>query len=455
MKTNQISIASIIDCVPIGAFRIRLFAISFLIVLTDGFDTQAIGFAAKAMSASLNIPIASFGQVFSAGLFGAMVGAFVLGPLADRYGRRWTLIGSILTFAVFSLLTPRAANLNGLLLFRFLAGLGLGGAIPNLLALSSEYAPHRMRGLLTGVLYAAFPLGGAVGAATSAHLIPLYGWPLLFYVGGTVPLFLAALVIALPESLPFLLRRDADQRTVRTIIERISRNAVPRDATYVDLEERIPGFPIRHLFSHGRTTATLLLWISFFMCFVLLIVLVLWTPALLRGAGVGEHAAALIVGLINLGSVVGTALGGRLVDRLVPARVLPALFICGALSVSPLGYVTGSPILLAFCATLSGFFIGGGSSGLLSLAVSTYPSAVRATGVGWAMALGRLGQVAGPLLVGAVLAGGFSINRIFLFSAVPALCAAAAIVLLKQSCTDRCFGSVKAQTPGTRNASNL
>lgn len=455
MKSNHTSIASVIDSVPIGAFRMRIFAISFLIVLMDGFDTQAVGFAAKAMSASLNIPIASFGEIFSAGLFGAMVGALTLGPLSDRYGRRWTLIGSILTFAVFSLLTPQAAQLNGLLLCRFLAGLGLGGAIPNLLALSSEYAPRRMRGMLTGVLYAAFPLGGAVGAATSAHLIPLYGWRVLFHVGGTVPLFLAALVMALPESLPFLLRRGANERMVHTIIERISRDCAKRDTTYVDLEERVAGLPIRYLFSQGRATATLLLWISFFMCFVLLIVLVLWTPALLHGAGVGEHAAALIVGLVNLGSVAGTGLGGRLLDRFVPARVLPGLFLCGALSVSPLGHVTGLPILLALCATLSGFFIGAGSAGLLSLAVSTYPSAMRATGLGWAMALGRLGQVAGPLAVGAVLAAGFSINRIFLFSAVPALCAAAAVVLLEQYGTDHRIAGVKAQTSRTRNASNL
>lgn len=437
MTSSETSIASVLDRTPLGAYRIRIFVVCFLIVLMDGFDTQAVGFAAKAMSETLGIPIALFGRVFSAGLFGAMVGAFVLGPLADRYGRRGVLAGSIVVFSVFSLLTPHTSHLDTLLLCRFFAGLGLGGAIPNLLALSSEYAPRRMGGLLTGVLYAGFPLGGVLGAATSAHVIPVYGWPLLFYVGGAIPLLLALLVmVSLPESLPFLLRRGDSQKIVQTIVNRITKCVPAQPTTYVDVEESVHGLPFRHLFSRGRAIPTLLLWTGFFMCFVLLIVLVLWTSALLRGEGINEHSAALIVGLINLGSVAGTSLGGRLVDRYGPVRILPTLFVCGALSVSPLGYTTGSMTLLGLCAMLSGFFMGAGSSGLLSLAVLTYPSGMRATGLGWAMALGRMGQVTGPLIVGALLAGGFNIKSIFLFSAVPAMCAATAILLLHFLRTD-------------------
>ncbi|BDB27525.1 MFS transporter [Cupriavidus sp. TA19] len=434
MYPPPISIASVIDARPLGAYRLRIFIVCFLIVLMDGFDTQAIGFAAKAMSSSLDIPIALFGQVFSAGLLGAMVGAFLLGPLADRFGRRWLLAASIVIFAVFSLLTPHAPTLPELLLVRFVAGLGLGGAIPNLLALSAEYTPRRMRGMMTGVLYAGFPLGGAVGALASSHIVPHYGWPALFYLGGVLPLALAVLVIVgLPESLPFLLKRKGGQDAVRAIVARIAgRSSAPDcNASYVDAEENVRGLPFRELLSGGRLASTLLLWTGFFMCFVLLIVLVLWTPALLRGEGVGEHDAALVVALINLGSVAGTAAGGRLVDRFGPYLTLPLLFMLGALSVSGLGYVTDSLAPLAIAATLCGVFMGAGSSGLLGLAVLSYPSGMRATGVGWAMALGRMGQVTGPLIVGALLASGFSIKTIFLCSAVPAAIAAAAILVLR------------------------
>jgi AAHS family 4-hydroxybenzoate transporter-like MFS transporter len=259
---TQITIASIVDRIPL-AYRIRVVGVCFLIVLMDGFDTQAIGFAAPAMSSSLSIPIGAFGQIFSASLFGAMLGALILGSAADRLGRRWTLVGAIATFSLFSLLTPLASNLLWLLACRFLVGLGLGGAIPNLLALSSEYAPRRIRGLLTGLLWSGFPLGGVIGAIASAHLLPLFGWPVLFYIGGTVPLILAALVIgALPESLQFLLRRPDGQRAVGAAVRAIGLPAPSVETVYVATEEPLNGIPLQLLFFDGRAASTILLWIA-------------------------------------------------------------------------------------------------------------------------------------------------------------------------------------------------
>jgi AAHS family 4-hydroxybenzoate transporter-like MFS transporter len=431
-KHSHTSIASIIDRLPLGPYRIGIVSVCFLVALMDGFDTQAIGFAAPAISSSLHIPITAFGQVFSAGLLGAMLGAFVLGPMADHFGRRWMLAGSVVAFSLFSLLTPHAPDLFWLLLCRFFAGLGLGGAIPNLLALSSEYAPRRIRGLLTGLLFAGFPLGGAIGAVTSAYLLPLFGWPALFHVGGTIPLVLAAVIAwAFPEPLQFVLRQPDGQRRVRQIVRRIVPNMPADETVYVDTEERPGRLPVRHLFSGGRAAPTLLLWIAFSMCFMLLIALVLWTPALLREAGVRASQATLIVGLVNLGSVAGTALGGRLVDRFDPCIVLVTLFGIGAIGVSSLGYAIGSVTLLGLFAALSGFSLGAASSALLGVAVLIYPSMMRATGVGWAMALGRMGQATGPLVIGALLAAGYPPNRIFLCWTAPALCAAAAAMLLR------------------------
>ncbi len=430
-QPEQRTIASVVDVEPLGGMRMRIFAICFLTVLVDGFDTQAIGFAAKAMSQSLNIPINLFGSVFSAGLFGAMLGAFVLGPLGDRFGRRWILTGCIVVFSACSVFTAWAHGLTDLLAYRFLAGLGLGGAIPNVLALSSEYAPRRMRGLFAGVMYAGFPLGGFVGAIASAQLLPTYGWQPLFYLGGVVPLLLAVLVATvLPESLKFLIRLSNGQAQARSVVERLTGAPVHRDTTLIDEEKVVRGMPIANLFREGRAKPTLLLWLTFLNCFVLLIVLVLWTPALLREAKIGEREAAAIVGLINLGSVFGTALGGKLVDRFGVARVLASLFVAGALSVAALGQSEHSILLLGLCATLSGFFVGAGSSGLLGLAVLAYPTAMRATGVGWAMAMGRFGQVLGPLAVGLLVASAVPVTGIFLWCAVPALLAAALSLLL-------------------------
>jgi MFS transporter, AAHS family, 4-hydroxybenzoate transporter len=428
---SEVTIASVIGKIPL-AYRLRIVGVCFLILLMDGYDTQAIGVAAPTMSSSLAIPIAAFGQTFSASLFGAMLGALTLGSLADRFGRRWTLVGAVATFPLFSLLTPLAPNLLWLLACRFVVGLGLGGAIPNLLALSSEYAPPRIRGLLTGLLFAGFPLGGTVGAIASAYLLPLFGWPVLFYVGGIVPLMLAALVIgALPESLQFLLRRPDGQRAVETALRTIGLPPRSGETTYVDTEERLSRYPLQLLFSDGRAASTILLWIASFMCFALLIVLVLWTPALLRQVGLGGTEAALFVGLNNLGAVAGTMLGGRLVDRFAPCVVLPLMFMAGATAVGWLGYATASVSLLALFSTLSGFFFGAGVTGMLGVAVLVYPSVMRATGLGWVMAVGRMGQVIGPLAVGALVAHGLTVDRIFLGCMVPALCAVCATAFLR------------------------
>jgi AAHS family 4-hydroxybenzoate transporter-like MFS transporter len=342
------------------------------------------------------------------------------------------LIGSAVTFATFSLLTPQAVTSSSLLDLRFLTGFGLGGAIPNVLALSSEYAPRRIRGLLIGLLWAGFPLGGAIGAVISAYLIPRFGWSALFYVGGSIPLLLALFVAwAFPESLHFLIRQTDGQHRVAAIARRIAPGSQAGEVFYADAEGCLGHLPFRQLFSDGRAAPTLLLWIVSFMCFVLLIVLVLWTPALLRQAGIDRLQAVLIVALSNLGSVAGTALGGRLVDRFDPYLALPLLFIAAAFSVGAFGYVADSVMLLGMLAGLSGFFLGGGTSGLLRIAVLIYPSPVRATGIGWTMALGRMGQVTGPLVIGGLIANGLTISSIFLCCAIPALCAAGAAALLR------------------------
>jgi AAHS family 4-hydroxybenzoate transporter-like MFS transporter len=426
------SIAALIERLPLGPYRVGIVVICFLIVLMDGFDTQAIGFAALDIASELGMPMTAFGPVFSAGLLGAMAGAFVLGPLGDRFGRKWILVGAVVTFALFSLSTAHVHDLNTLLLLRFLTGFGLGGAIPNLLALCSDYAPRRVQGLLTGILYAGLPLGGATSAATSAYLVPEFGWRALFYVGGVFPLLLAVVIACcLPESLQVLMRRRNGQPRIAAILQRIEPAWKANEFEWTDAQQEQTAFPFMRLFSNGRTAPTLLLWIACFMCFVLLIVLVLWTPALLRQAGVSGSQASLIVGLVNLGSVAGTALGGRLVDRYGPTPVLPLLFTAGVFSVAAFGLVTNNVVWLAVFATLSGFMLGGGSSGLLSVAILIYPSEMRATGVGWAMALGRMGQVTGPLVIGALISNGLAVSSIFLSCAIPAATAAVAAALLQ------------------------
>jgi AAHS family 4-hydroxybenzoate transporter-like MFS transporter len=425
----QICIESVVNDRPLGRYRMAMIAICFLIVLMDGFDTQAIGFAAAAISRSRGIPLSDFGHMFSAGLLGSAIGAFALGTLGDRIGRRRLLVVSILVFSVCSFALPRLESFPGILLCRFLTGLGLGGALPNLLALCAEYTPRPLHAVVTGLLFAGFPAGGVAGAIVSAHIVPLFGWPAIFYIGGSVPLVLACLSAAvLPLSLQAVLRHPDGQRQAAGIARRIApKHPFPDSVLFVDTREPQKEVSLRQVYRSGGTLPTLMLWCTSFMCFVLLIDVALWTPALLRQQGITQSSAATVVGMFNLGSVIGTAFGGKLLDRLRPLTALPASFVAGGICIAMLGLAAGHVPVLALLCFLAGAFIGSCSAQLLCLAVRIYPSAMRASGVGWVVAFGRIGQIVGPLAIGALLSQGMAVKNIFLCVAFPALLAALSV----------------------------
>ncbi|PZR86792.1 MAG: hypothetical protein DI537_27725 [Stutzerimonas stutzeri] len=430
MHFEPFDIKGVLDARRPGPAQIGIYFVCFAIILMDGFDTQAIGFVAKYIAEEHQLPIADFGAVFSAGLFGAMIGAFGLGPVADRFGRRRPIAAAILVFAAATLTVPLAKNVPELLVLRFLAGLGLGGAIPSVMALASEYAPSKLRGTLAGLLYAGFPLGGGLGALVTAKLVPETGWRSIFLIGGSVPLLLAVVVLAwVPESLRFLSLQPAGREHISRIVNKLwpgTGNVVLAVPPPTELDAAT----WRRLIDKGRLRSTVLLWIAFFMCFWMLIVLVLWTPSLLYIAGRGPEDAAAVAGIINLGSVFGTAIGGRLAGLRGNRIIVPVLFALGGGVVCGIGIGGLSFSTVCGLAGGAGFLLGAASAALLALAVDLYPAEIRATGVGWSMALGRMGQIIGPLVVTGLLRAGAGIPLVFTLTAIPAVIAALSIGLM-------------------------
>ena len=195
--SQELNVGEIIDREPLSRYQAVTIALCGCVVVLDGFDTQSIGFLAPAMAETFQVPLASFGAVFSASLFGLMLGAMTLGPVADRVGRRWTVILATLAFGVFTALTPSAASVSQLALLRFLTGLGLGGAMPNLVALATEYAPKRLQAMIVAWMFAGIPIGAVCGGLVSAALLPVWGWQAVFYVGGALPTLIAFMIIVL------------------------------------------------------------------------------------------------------------------------------------------------------------------------------------------------------------------------------------------------------------------
>lgn len=432
MATAKVDVVDLIDRHPVTGFQIGVLILCMLVAALDGFDTQAIGYTAPAIAAVIHLPMPQFGQVGSAGLVGAAIGALSFGPFADLSGRKWFMIVAIIVFAIFSYMTAQSTSLSDLLTYRFLAGLGLGGATPAFLAMGAELAPKRLRDVFVTVLFASFPAGGFVGSLTSAWVIPAFGWQSVFYIGAVAPIVIAIiLAIWLPESVRFLLARNIRQDEIRRTLERIMPGEVPAGVDLVAPPDPArQGAPVKHLFTEGRTIPTLLLGVPFFTVFMVLVTVTFWTPAVLHSVGFSLSAAALIVGLNNLGSVCASAMSGWLVHRFGAFKILIPGFVIGGLCLAWFGQATTSVVTLGLASFLAGFFVGGTGTGLIAVAAGMYPTSIRSTGIGWGMGMGRVGQFFGPVLTGLLVGLGYKVGGIFYAAAVPCFIGALFLVFL-------------------------
>jgi len=426
-----IDVVSFIDQQPVGRYQLRLLLICAAVLFLDGFDTQAIGYVAPALGSNWGLARGALGPVFSAGLFGLMIGAIVFGPIADHIGRRRVIILSTATFGVGALATIFAYDVTSLLVIRLLTGLGLGGALPNAVALTSEFSPHRRRATMVMAMFVGFSVGAAVGGMIAAALIPLFGWRSVFLIGGVAPLLLVPfLCFRLPESVRFLAVTGKASPRVAELLQRVAPSVhLPANAQFGVLEEKLAGIPVAHLFNEGRAATTLALWVVFFMSLLDLYLLSNWLPTVLNDLGASISAAVAVGAMFQVGGVVGTFALGQFIDRFL-FHALALVYFLAAAAVTMIGY-SGQSIAFAtlaiFCA---GFCIIGGQIAANALAATYYPTMVRSTGVGWALGIGRIGSIVGPLIGGMLLAHQVGVRSLFIAAAVPALCASVAALVL-------------------------
>lgn len=427
---DTISVTRVIDDGKVTAYQVAAIVLCSSVAFLDGLDSQSIAVGAPLIVEKLQLARSALGPIFSAALLGGTVGALTFGPLGDRFGRKGMLVLAALIFGVFTLLTAHAASYESLIATRFIAGIGLGGAAPCFISLASEYAPKRRRAMTASLIWAAFPLGGIVGGFLNAFILANYGWEAMFYVGGVLPILVAAaLLIWLPESLRFLLARGAAPERVGAILARI-RPGIPPAARYVADEEKLHGAPLKHLFTEGRAVVTVLLWIPFFTAFAILAISVLWMPTLLREHGIGPAQAAVVISTHGMGALIGMASAGRLIERFGSVPVLLPALLLGAVATAALGYAASSLTAITVTLVFAGLFVGVGASGSIALATLIYPTAIRSSGLGWAMGMGRLGQVLTPLAAAALAGAGWNGQQLFLaFGAAPVFGAVAVVVL--------------------------
>ena len=420
-----------LDREPVRPFQIRVAVLCAIVAMLDGFDTQAIAFVAPVLGRLWDVGPGRFGFIFAAGLLGIMVGQLTLGRLSDSIGRRPVILLCTALFALGSLATAAAGNWVTLLALRFITGIGLGGATPNLIALTAEFSPPRVRATMITTMFAGFPLGAAVGGYVSSHLIPAFGWQSVFLLGGFVPLvLLVALLGALPESPQFLSLRRPDDPRFAAVLARLcpgksvstaAAGATPAGAVATTRERLLGG---------TRTGMTLLLWVAYFNSLLMIYFLMSWLPAAVRETGLPLDTAIISSVFLNVGGAIGGILLGRLADRFGAFRVLAAGYAIAGVSLLAVGPASHYVPALMTCVFVSGLFTIGGQTAMNAAATNLYPAAIRATALGTALAVGRIGSIVGPTAGGLLLATGWSVPAVFATVAIPALITCLSALLL-------------------------
>ncbi len=360
-----------------------------MVLFLEGYDIAAVGYAIPSLVDVWRVDPSVFTEALTAGNFGLLLGSACAGLFGDRAGRRPVLICCVTVFGVFSLLSALVDSPMQLASVRLLTGLGLGGGIPLAIALVSDLAPPTSQGRLVTLMSAAVPIGFTLGGSVASQLEPLFGWPTIFVLGGALPLAMVPLLaLRLPESIA------------------LSGRARPYNL-------------VAALFRDGHAPKTALLWAMNLLNLLSNFLILLWTPAILHIGGATPSQAIFGTSMFGLGIILGALLTASVVNRLGVERVLTYTVAFGAVCALSIGLLELRFLSLSVIICGAGVGIGGCQAGLNSLSGRIYPPHIRSTGAGWALALGRVGAIVGPLLGGLLLGLGFRPKEIFVAAAVP------------------------------------
>ncbi|BFO04391.1 MFS transporter [Pseudomonas guariconensis] len=425
---RTLDVQAIIDNARFTPFHWMVMAWCGLLLIFDGYDLFIYGVVLPVIMKEWGLTPLQAGALGSYALFGMMFGALAFGSLADRIGRKK---GIALCFALFSgatILNGFASSPGEFGIYRFIAGLGCGGLMPNAVALMNEYAPKRLRSTLVAVMFSGYSLGGMLSAGVGIYLLPRFGWESMFFAAALPLLLLPVILYYLPESIGFLVRQGR-VKDARALLKRVDPDCdVQADDVLQVLERKAKGASVAALFREGLAVRTLALWLAFFCCLLMVYALSSWLPKLMANAGYSLGSSLSFLLALNFGGMAGAIFGGWLGDRYNLVKVKVAFFLAAALSISLLGVNSPMPVLYGLI-----FIAGATTIGtqilLYAGAAQLYGLSVRSTGLGWASGIGRNGAIVGPLLGGALMGINLPLQLNFIAFAIPGAIAALAMAV--------------------------
>lgn len=433
MESQKNKITQILDQ-GFSFYQCLVILLCFLIALLDGFDTQAVAFTGPAIIEAFDLQAKALAPVLTAGIIGMTVGAMGMGILGDRWGRRNTLMACVLVFGLATLFTAYVSKLEHIFILRVIAGLGMGGATPVLLALASEYSLSHFKGLVTTGVLLALPAGAMLGGLLAAKIIPIWGWQSIYLIGGVVPLvLLLVLFFVLPESLQYLSQKKSVQNHERIIVilNRISSQSMHLSFDDYEYNEKVRAGRLSSLFQQGLAKTTLAVWGTYFFNWIAWFMLLSWLPTILKQAGLDPLQAPYASVTVNAAFILFALPLAYYLPRLNTTKILSFMFICGIAIACALGLTIASQqwsLIFALIA-FAGFGIGGQQLALNYLVIASYPTQVRATATGWAIGMGRLGAILGSAIGGMVLSWS-GVNGYFFALAVPLAIAFICVIAL-------------------------
>ena len=419
---ERLVVTKAIDNAKIGPYQILIFSIGIFLNMLDGFDVMAMAFTADSIGKQMQIPVDQLGIVFSIALAGMMIGAMFVAPLSDRIGRRPMIITCTAILGASTLLTGMSTSLWELLPLRLFTGIAVGCLLASLAAFVAEYSPTKYRSFVVVCVTAGYPLGAMLGGFIADYLIPNFGWESVFYAGSVLTFAMLAIIyFAMPESLQFLLIKQPSNGLKKVNVALVRLGSEPLDELpEIRQASKEAKSSVAGLLTKEYRLKTMILWSCFFFCITSLYFLLSWLPKLVIEAGLSLSEGIYASMAFNGGGVVGIMLLGWFAARFGLSRLIGGTLLGAVVAMVLFATASGIDHLMIYL-LLIGVLLQAGFTGLYAVAAKIYPTEIRATGVGWAIGLGRMGAVVGPFVGGLLIKQYVSMELSFIIFAVPLL----------------------------------